>query len=111
MKPPIQRQAVSYETRLAAREMARVDLLVIHCTELPDMAMARLYAEQIQYPGTQAGAWGDYYIDTSGGLGRYGAPTRVAVPSGHAPVSPSIASSRELFGTTPGEFVGVRGEA
>lgn len=58
--------------------MARVDLLVIHCTELPDMAMARLYAEQIQYPGTQTGACGYYYIDTSGGLVEYVAPVRVA---------------------------------
>jgi N-acetylmuramoyl-L-alanine amidase len=78
MNATIDRQAVSYETRLAARELVEIDLVVIHCTELPDMAMARHYAEQIQYPGNQTGACGHYYIDQAGALTQYVAPSRVA---------------------------------
>ena len=43
-----------------------VDLLVLHCTELPDLAIAREYGERIQYPDTGTGNSGHYYIDREG---------------------------------------------
>ena len=32
---------LAYASRLQARTLAQVDLVVIHCTELPDLALAR----------------------------------------------------------------------
>ena len=45
-KPPIRVWPLPYEERLAQRPDAQVDLVVIHCTELPDMATAREYGER-----------------------------------------------------------------
>jgi N-acetylmuramoyl-L-alanine amidase len=54
-----------YDTALAERPLDAIDLVVIHCTELPDLAMAREYGERILYDdGT--GNSGHYYIDRSG---------------------------------------------
>jgi N-acetylmuramoyl-L-alanine amidase len=54
-----------YEERLEERKPAQVDLVVIHCTELPDMATAREYGERAHYDaGT--GNSGHYYIDRDG---------------------------------------------
>ncbi|HZP66486.1 MAG TPA: N-acetylmuramoyl-L-alanine amidase [Rudaea sp.] len=67
-----------YETRLAERPRDAVDLVVIHCTELPDMAMAREFGERIHYPATGTGNSGHYYIDVDGAVSRFVADTRVA---------------------------------
>jgi len=67
-----------YEERLAARPSSAIDLVVIHCTELPDMAMAREFGERIHYAGTQTGNSGHYYIDLAGKVYRFVADTRVA---------------------------------
>ncbi len=67
-----------YEERLAARPSAAIDLVVIHCTELPDMAMAREFGERIHYAGTRTGNSGHYYIDLDGKISRFVADTRVA---------------------------------
>ena len=54
-----------YEERLEERKPAQVDLVVIHCTELPDLATAREYGERAHYDaGT--GNSGHYYIDRDG---------------------------------------------
>jgi N-acetylmuramoyl-L-alanine amidase len=45
-----------YQQALAAREITRIDLLVIHCTELPDLATAREYGERLLYPATASGS-------------------------------------------------------
>ena len=55
-----------YEPRLAARMSTDIDLVVIHCTELPDLATAREYGERIRYAETQTGNSGHYYIDRDG---------------------------------------------
>lgn len=73
-----QRLPVSYEGRLAQRPLGAVDLLVIHCTELPDLQMARRYAERIQYAGSQTGACGHLYVGKDGQLLEYVAADRVA---------------------------------
>ncbi|MFC5488189.1 N-acetylmuramoyl-L-alanine amidase [Dokdonella soli] len=67
-----------YEERLAERPSAAIDLVVIHCTELPDMQMAREFGERIHYAGTQTGNSGHYYIDLTGKVFRFVADTRVA---------------------------------
>lgn len=71
-----------YETRLQARPLSQVDLVVIHCTELPDLAMARDYGERVLYPAPGAaegtGNSGHYYIDRDGTVHRFIAPDRIA---------------------------------
>lgn len=63
--PPPERP-LSYVERLAARDPASVDLLVIHCTELPDLGEARRYGEMIHYPDSGTGNCGHCYVDRDG---------------------------------------------
>jgi len=74
---PIHDQPLPYESRLPERPAAAVDLLVIHCTELPDLKTARDYGERALYE-SGGGNSGHYYIDRDGALYRYVAPTRIA---------------------------------
>lgn len=69
---------VSYEARLDARDAADIDLVVIHCTELPDLALAREYAERILHPGSGTGNCGHLYVDRDGSTLRFAADTRIA---------------------------------
>ena len=52
-------------------------MVVIHCTELPDLAMAREYGERVLYD-SGAGNSGHFYIDRDGSVVQYVAPERVA---------------------------------
>lgn len=74
----IQDWPLPYEARLAERPASAIDLVVIHCTELPDMATAREYGERIQHANTRTGNSGHYYIDRDGSLFRFVADQRVA---------------------------------
>ncbi len=66
-----------YDLALPERPLTDIDLVVIHCTELPDMAMAREYGERVLYDdGT--GNCGHYYIDRSGALYSFVGEHRVA---------------------------------
>lgn len=76
--PRILAHPLPYETRLDARPLSQVDLVVIHCTELPDLAMARGFGEEILYPGSGTGNSGHYYIDRDGSIHQYVALDRVA---------------------------------
>lgn len=70
-------EPLPYAELLAARPLSQIDLVVIHCTELPDMAMAREYGERVLYEaGT--GASGHYYIDRDGGVYEYVNPVHTA---------------------------------
>ena len=69
---------LSYEALLAERAIESIDLVVIHCTELPDMAMAREFGERIRHPDSQTGNSGHYYVDTDGATHRFVRDTRVA---------------------------------
>ena len=74
---PLHEWILPYEERLEARPLAQVDLVVIHCTELPDLAVAREYGERVQYDaGT--GNSGHYYIDRDGTVHVFVRPERVA---------------------------------
>ena len=67
-----------YVDALAARELAAIDTVVIHCTELPDLATAREYGERILYPASGTGNSGHYYIDRDGGIDEYVPPGHIA---------------------------------
>lgn len=76
--PPIRRHLLPYADALAARGLAAIDTVVIHCTELPDLATARGYGERILYPASGTGNSGHYYIDRDGGIDEYVPPDRIA---------------------------------
>ena len=71
-----------YENRLESRPLSAVDLVVIHCTELPDLATARQYGERLLYPAPDAaggtGNSGHYYVDRDGSVHCYVSPERIA---------------------------------
>jgi N-acetylmuramoyl-L-alanine amidase len=66
MDPSIYTLSLPYESRLSTRVPESIDLVVIHCTELPDLQMARQYGEQIQHESTGTGNSGHFYIDRDG---------------------------------------------
>ena len=76
-EPAIQRDPLPYLDALARREPASIDTVVIHCTELPDLATARDYGERVLYP-SGAGNSGHYYIDRDGSTVEYVPVTYVA---------------------------------
>ncbi|RDZ27830.1 N-acetylmuramoyl-L-alanine amidase [Lysobacter silvisoli] len=76
--PDLRLDPLPYEALLQPRAAADVDLVVVHCTELPDLATAREYGERVLYPGSGTGNSGHYYIDRDGGTHRYVDPLRVA---------------------------------
>lgn len=71
-------QPLPYVARLGKRPLSVIDLVVIHCTELPDMQTAREFGERIQYAKSRTGNSGHYYIDTDGTIYRYVSDDRVA---------------------------------
>ncbi|WP_312238679.1 N-acetylmuramoyl-L-alanine amidase [Stenotrophomonas sp.] len=75
--PLIELQPLPYQENLAARAPEQVDLVVIHCTELPDLAMAREYGERVLY-ASGSGNSGHFYIDRDGRIVQYVALDRVA---------------------------------
>ena len=75
--PTVADQFLPYVERLESRPLEQVDLVVIHCTELPDLATAREYGERVLYP-SGAGNSGHYYIDRDGRIVRYVPDDRVA---------------------------------
>lgn len=75
--PGIRPWPLPYAARLESRPLAHVDLVVIHCTELPDLALAREYGERVLYD-TGTGNSGHYYIDRDGSLHEFVPPERVA---------------------------------
>ena len=69
---------LSYSAKLEPRHPETVRLVVIHCTELPDLAAAREYGERILYPGSGTGNSGHYYIDRDGRVEEWVPPDRIA---------------------------------
>ncbi|MBB1087356.1 N-acetylmuramoyl-L-alanine amidase [Lysobacter sp. SG-8] len=63
---PLVHRPLPYETALQARVHEAIDLVVIHCTELPDLATAREYGERVLYPDSGTGNSGHFYIDRDG---------------------------------------------
>ena len=76
-QPAMHLWTLPYEAMLEARPIAQIDLVVIHCTELPDLATAREYGERALY-ANGTGNSGHYYLDRDASVHRFVAPTRVA---------------------------------
>src|SRR5690606_31644970 len=76
--PRVHIDTLPYASKLALRELADIDLVVIHCTELPDLATAREYGERVLYPGSGTGNSGHWYIDRDGSTVQYVPPERIA---------------------------------
>jgi N-acetylmuramoyl-L-alanine amidase len=88
--PPVTSEPLPYEARLDERPLAQVDLVVIHCTELPDLATAREYGERELY-ASGTGNSGHYYIDRDGHVLQYVDLRRIAHHvRGHNPRSIGI---------------------
>ena len=75
---PVHVDPLPYEARLEARPLSQVDLVIIHCTEVPDLRMARTFGEKVLYAGSGTGNSGHFYIDRDGSLHRYVPVDRVA---------------------------------
>jgi len=75
--PGLRLQPLPYHDRLAERPSSTVRLVVIHCTELPDLATARAYGERVLYD-SGTGNSGHFYIDRDGSVVQYVAPERIA---------------------------------
>jgi N-acetylmuramoyl-L-alanine amidase len=71
-------QPLPYVAQLDARPLDAIDLVVIHCTELPDLATARSYGERVLYAGSGTGNSGHWYIDRDGSVVEYVPPDRIA---------------------------------
>jgi len=76
--PALRIAPLPYVDALTARDPGDIDTVVIHCTELPDLAMAREYGERVLYPASGTGNSGHYYIDRDGGSVEYVPPQRIA---------------------------------
>ena len=75
--PVIATTPLPYGHLLEARVREQIDLVVIHCTELADLAAARTAGEQVLY-SSGTGNSGHFYIDRDGGLHQYVEVERVA---------------------------------
>lgn len=73
----IHEQPLSYVDLLPERPATAVELVVIHCTELPDLATAREYGQKVLH-ASGTGNSGHYYVDRDGAVYRYVPGTRVA---------------------------------
>lgn len=79
-----------YVDRLEPRDPAAVGLVVIHCTELPDLEAARRAGEKVLY-ASGTGNSGHYYIDRDGRSERWVPEGRIAHHTrGYNPVSIGI---------------------
>lgn len=89
--PPIQVDLLPYAERLQRRDIGDIDLAVVHCTELPDLAAARVFAERVLYPDSGTGNSGHWYIDRDGSTWQYVPHGRIAHHvRGHNPRSIGI---------------------
>ncbi len=79
-----------YNDKLEKRILSSIEMIVIHCTELPDIPSARVYGEKIHYvSGT--GNSGHYYVSKQGEIEQWVENNRVAHHvHGHNPNSIGI---------------------
>lgn len=75
--PPVIQSPLPYELLLDERPRSWIDLVVIHCTELPDLAAARGFGERALYD-SGTGNSGHYYIDRDGSVHQYVRVERIA---------------------------------
>lgn len=75
---PIRPDPLPYVDNLQARRLSDITLVVIHCTELPDLATAREYGERIIYPESGTGNSGHFYVERSGDVEQWVPLDRIA---------------------------------
>jgi N-acetylmuramoyl-L-alanine amidase len=73
----IREHPLPYASRLESRPAEQVDLVVIHCTEVPTLAESRQFGERVHYE-SGTGNSGHYYVDRDGSVHCYVEPTRIA---------------------------------
>ena len=78
MSPEIHHRLLPYAQRLEGRRTENVKLVVIHCTELPDLAMARIWGEKEIHQQSQTGNSGHFYIDRDGRIEQWVPLNRIA---------------------------------
>jgi N-acetylmuramoyl-L-alanine amidase len=66
-----------YVDRLDARNIDLIELIVVHCTETPNLAIARAFGEIAHY-ASATGNSGHYYVDRDGCIERYVPIDRIA---------------------------------
>lgn len=76
--PPVHLDPLPYELKLDQRALSQIDLVVIHCTEVPTLTESREFGERVLYPGSGTGNSGHYYIDRDGAVHLYVRPERIA---------------------------------
>lgn len=74
----IKKELLPYHANLETRNVDTLDLVVLHCTELPDLQTAREFGERVLYPESATGNSGHYYIDRDGTVTQYVEDDRVA---------------------------------
>lgn len=74
----VDHRPLSYVDRLDRRSPGTIRRVVIHATELPDLATAREYAERIHYEESRTGNAGHFYIDRDGTVELWVPPERIA---------------------------------
>jgi N-acetylmuramoyl-L-alanine amidase len=75
---PVQVDLLPYAERLQRRDIGDIDLVVVHCTELPDLAASRALGERVLYRESGTGNSGHWYIDRDGAMVQYVPQERVA---------------------------------
>ncbi|MCK5307450.1 MAG: N-acetylmuramoyl-L-alanine amidase, partial [Zetaproteobacteria bacterium] len=91
MSLEIRQNPLSYTRRLENRDTNSIKLVVIHCTELPDLAMARVWGEKEIHPESHTGNSGHFYIDRDGSVEQWVPLDRIAHHvRGHNPLSIGI---------------------
>lgn len=75
--PEIRNWPLRYADKLSVRDQQDIDLVVIHCTELPDLAAARDYGERICHP-SGTGNSGHFYVDRNGDVCQFVSCARIA---------------------------------
>ena len=73
----IKNNLLSYNNKLETRDLSIVDTLVIHCTELPNLELAREFGEEIHY-ASGTGNSGHFYIDKDGQVEQWVKINRIA---------------------------------
>ncbi len=76
--PDIPLKPLSYVDRLEKRSIESIERVVMHATELPDLAMAREFGEEIHHVESQTGNSGHFYIDRDGTIEQWVPLDRVA---------------------------------
>ncbi len=76
--PRVHVDLLPYASKLQLRDLSQVDLVVIHCTEVPSLSESRAFGERILYADSGTGNSGHYYIDHDGAIHQYVDLDRVA---------------------------------